>query len=213
MKTKNSRTVILSTLVLSLVAAGCAKPPETEIATTRGAVDTARAAEAETWASEEWEQAQAALTAIDEELAAQKNKLALTRSYDRTRELVAAAQKEAEEARTAAVANKETARRQASEAIETTRDTLASAEVLRETLTTCPKKPKGFEADLASVTGSLQALQTELATLQGLYDGGSFNAATEEATALRNEVDLLKTDLEGAMEKIGCQAPAPSTTA
>jgi hypothetical protein len=208
---RNPKIAFAGTLMLGLVLAGCAQAPQEEIASSRESLDAARSATAETWASAEWDQAEKAMTTVDQELAVQAAKMAPFRSYKRTSELLAEAKGQAEAARSAAVANKEEARQGASAAIEAVQAALVSTNALTTHMASCPAKSKGFDADLSVVTGNLQALQGQLGAVQGFYDSEDYSAASQEADALRAEVETLSTDLQGVMEKIGCKPPATAT--
>lgn len=209
--TNTSKFALTTVATLGFVLSGCAKPPQEEISKTESALESAREAEAEEWADEQWQQAVNAKAALDEELATQSGKMAIARRYDRTNELVIAANTAAEAAREAALTNKETVRAEAAASIEAVQEVIATADDLVEQLTACPKKPKGFEADMVIITGNLTALRGEVSKVQSLFEAESYSASIEEGHLLVEQVQTLTADLEGAMEKIGCE-PTQVTT-
>lgn len=202
-----SKSALTCLVVLGLGLSACAEPPAEDIANARTSLETAKAAEAETWAGEDWQQAQDAMNAVDVELEAQAGKMALTRSYKHASELIAVAEQKAATAQTAAIAAKETARKAAADALKSVQGALESAQGLSAQLAECPKKPKGFDADMAVMNGNLEALGGELTAVQSLYDSASYAAATQEAGALAEQVGVLSADLQNVMQKIGCNPP------
>jgi len=91
----------LVALVAALALTGCAKPPAEAIAAADAAQQAAVAAEAEQYAPEAMNSVAEAKAALDAEIAAQGEKMSLTRSYKRAEELVAAYKAAAEQATTA----------------------------------------------------------------------------------------------------------------
>lgn len=92
-KLVGSRALVLVALI-GMTA--CGRPPQPEIEAAAAAEARARAAEAERYAPDAMRQVQAARTALDEELAAQKR--AWIPSYNRSRELATALQTQADNA-------------------------------------------------------------------------------------------------------------------
>ncbi|MBZ0112039.1 MAG: hypothetical protein K8J08_06240 [Thermoanaerobaculia bacterium] len=209
--TNTSKIALTTVATLGFVLSGCAKAPQEEILKSESALESARGADAEEWAGEEWQQAVNAKAALDEELATQSGKMGIMRRYDRTNELVTEANTAAAAAREAALTNKETARAEAAASIEVVQEVLATGDDLVEQLTACPKKPKGFEADMVIITGNLTALRGEFTKVQSLFEAGSYSASIEEGHALVEQIETLTADLEGAMEKIGCEPTQVST--
>jgi len=206
--TTKTRVLSIGVIATLLTLAGCAKPPETEIASSRAALSAAEMANAAEWAPGEWRDAEAATDAVDQELAAQAEKFAITRSYDRTSELVASAVLAAETAQAAAVENKQAARREAEAALASADEALASARRLSAHLDGCRSKPKGFAADMAVVAGTLDALQSQLGTARSQYEQEQFLPVGEESEAIRRQVEVVSADLLGVMQKIRCAPPA-----
>ena len=206
MSTKSRFALVL--LALRAVLAGCAKPPEPEIASAREQLAQAGEVAAETWAADEWSAAQAAMNAAEEEIATQAGKFALSRSYEQTSKLLVDAKAAAETARTAAVANKEAARNEASDAVAAAGGSLADAQAAAQALTECPRKPKGFDADMDITSASLAALAEEVAALQAHLNNERYSTATQEATDLTSEIGIIHADLQSVGEKIGCQPAA-----
>jgi len=200
-----SRFALIFLVTLTLVLAGCAKPPEEEIVSARADLAQAGDAAAETWAAEEWDAAQAAMNAVEEELAAQAGKMGISRSYEHTTELLGDAKAKAETARATAVAKKESARQEAAVAVAAANETLAAAQGAAQALTECPRKPKGFEADMEIMTGNLETLGAEAAALEAHVENERFSTATQEANDLAGEIGVLLADLQAVGEKIGCQ--------
>jgi TonB family protein len=95
------------TLGLALAVAGCGAPPTAEVDAAKAAVDTAASERAGQYAGESLKAAQEAQTALEAELKAQEGKL--IKSYDRTRELAAAAKAAGDKAAAEAVAGRERA--------------------------------------------------------------------------------------------------------
>jgi TonB family protein len=91
-------------VVLALMVAGCASPPSADIDAAKAAVDKAVTAGADQYAADSLKAAQDARTALDTELAAQQGKW--FKSYERTKELAAAAQAAGDKAAADAVAGK-----------------------------------------------------------------------------------------------------------
>ena len=77
------------TLGLAIVVTGCGSPPDADVAAAKAAVDKAASEHADRYAAESLKAAQDARVALDAELEVQNGKW--FKSYDRTRELAAAA--------------------------------------------------------------------------------------------------------------------------
>jgi hypothetical protein len=107
MKTSNHgqsrRALIVVQILIGAAVAiggiGCQKPaPHAELAAAKTALEGAKAAGAEKYAAALYSKADASLKAAEKEIAAQKAKWALFRSYDQARELIVRATAEAKAA-------------------------------------------------------------------------------------------------------------------
>ena len=94
-------------LGLAIALAGCASPPTTDVDAAKAAVDKAAADRASQYAPESLKAAQDASAALDAELKAQEGNW--LKSYDKTKELAAAAKAAGDKAAADAVAGKEQA--------------------------------------------------------------------------------------------------------
>jgi TonB family protein len=92
---------------LAITVTGCASPPNADVDAAKAAVDKAAADRADQYAAESLKAAQDARAALDVELKAQEGKW--VKSYDKTRELAAAAKAAGDKAAADAVAGKEKA--------------------------------------------------------------------------------------------------------
>ncbi len=94
-------------LGLAITVTGCASPPNADVDEAKAAVDKATTDRADRYAAESLKTAQDARAALDAELKAQESKW--VKSYDKTRELAAAAKAAGDKAAADAVAGKEKA--------------------------------------------------------------------------------------------------------
>jgi len=94
-------------LGLAITAVGCAAPPNADVDAAKAAVEKAATDRADQYAAESLKAAQDARAALDAELKAQEGKW--FKSYDRTKELAAAAKVAGDKAAADAVAGKEKA--------------------------------------------------------------------------------------------------------
>ena len=94
-------------LGLAITVTGCASPPNADVDEAKAAVDKATTDRADRYAAESLKTAQDARAALDVELKAQESKW--VKSYDKTRELAAAAKAAGDKAAADAVAGKEKA--------------------------------------------------------------------------------------------------------
>ena len=94
-------------LALAVTLAGCASPPSADVEAAKAAVDKAATDRAGQYAAESLKAAENARAALDVELKAQEGKW--LKSYDKTRELAAAAKAAGDKAAADAVAGKEKA--------------------------------------------------------------------------------------------------------
>ena len=98
---------LLIVLILAFAGTGCGSPPAAEVDAARASVDRAAADRGGQYAAESLRAAQDARSALDAELKAQEAKW--VKSYDRTRELAAAAKEAGDRAAADAVAGREKA--------------------------------------------------------------------------------------------------------
>ncbi len=99
------RAFVVVLPMLTFIFAACGTPPTAEMEAARQSMANASSAGADKYASESFKEAQAAQTALDAELKAQDEKF--VKSYDRSRELAAAAKTAADKAATDAAAGRE----------------------------------------------------------------------------------------------------------
>lgn len=201
--------MLVAIVVASMVMTGCAKPPVAEMDAAKGALTTAEGVEAATYADAELNEAKAAVAAAEAELATQQGKFALGRNYDKAKELIAEAANKATAAQTAAIAGKEEAVQKAEASLSTLNSAIASIDAMVAHLQACPKKPKGFDADMLVIGTQVDALKAEVAPVQQAISDGDYNGAVARAESVQVQAATLSTDLEGAAEKIGCPMPEP----
>ena len=190
--------------VTMLSMAGCAKPPQAETDTANAALTAAESAEASTYAADQLEQARAAMRRATAELQVQQQKFALLRSYTKAQQLLADAKTAADAAEQAAVTNREAARATAQAALTQLDQLMAAVDADLDALAECPRRPKGFAADLELLKGRSQGLRTQLDAAHGAMNEARFNSATEMSEALTTEVQTLADDLAGARAKLKC---------
>jgi len=198
--------VVAFVLVLAVMAVGCAKPPQQEIDAAKAALTAAEQAEATIYAPDAWTEANTADAAVKAELDAQQAKFALFRSYKKASELIAAAQKAADDAKAAGTANKEQAKTEATTTINDIKTAVASTTTLIADMEKCRRKPKEFKKDMELMKGNFDGLATQVAPLEAKLTAPTTNFLDlkREAEALKGQVAALTTELEAAKAKIKC---------
>ncbi len=196
MSTKNLVLTILSVMLLMLVI-GCAKPPQTEMDAAQAALTAAKDAEADRYLPAEFNAAQDSLNAAMAEVESQKSKFALTRNYDRAKQLLDSAVKAATAAQNNVAAKKEEVKLEAEKLIADAETALVDAKAL---LKKAPKGKEGREAleliqsELTSVENSMVDVKTQLAN-------GDFLSARDKANAGLQKVNSIKEELNQAIAK------------
>jgi len=187
-----------SLLVLAVVFAGCAKPPETEMKDAQAALDDARGtAQADKWASSEFAAAKSSFDAANAEVEAQNQRFALMRNYDKAKEMFAQAKADSDKAKTAAIAAKEAAKtdannklQEATTAITAARDALSKAPVTKDT-----------KADIQLFTSDLDGLDQSLGEVRNMISTEDYNGASSKASAVTAQANDIATKLSEAAEK------------
>jgi len=204
--------MLVAIMLASVVLAACAKPPAAEMDAAKTALTAAEGVEAATYAEAELNEANTAIAAAEAELATQQGKFALSRNYDKAKGLIAEATNKATAAQAAAVAGKEAAVKAAEDSLAMAKGSIASIDAMVAHLKGCPKKPKGFDADMLVIGTQVDGLKNEVAPISQAISDGDYKGATARAESLKAQAETLMTDLKGASEKIGCPMPEPAAT-
>jgi len=187
-------------LMIGLLAgfAGCAKAPVETVAAVQTAIDAARSAGAETYASDALAKVNATFQQAKAEIDVQNGKFALLRSYKNAEALLVQAQAEAQQAQEAAVAGKERARQEANTAIDTAR---AALQASNDFLAQAPRG-KNTKAELDAMQQELTTLQTSLDEATGAMAGEDYINAKIKADLVTQKANEIQADVQAAIAKV-----------
>lgn len=184
----------MAAVVLPLLLAGCAKPPQADLDAARTAVEAARSAGAADYAPESLRQAEDTLAQLETELQAQAQKASFTRSYKETARLALATRRAGEQAVTDAASGKETARTEAQSLMAEAQAALDSARTL---LSSAPAG-KGSQSEIEAMKSDLTGAQTALGEAQSAYEAGRFSEAHTKAEAAKSAAGQIIHDVTSA---------------
>jgi len=183
---------LLVLVVLGLVA--CAKPPQPLIDSAKLAVDQAKAAEAATYAPDALRKATDKAASLDQELAVQQDKF--FKSYTLTEQIANELTTLAAQAKNDAVAGKEQAKKDSEAAIAAAEAAVATS---REDLKKAPKG-KGSTADLAAMTGDVDAAQKNIDDAKADMTAEKFLDAKAKADNAKAGAEKVTADVLAAIE-------------
>jgi len=189
--------VSIGLALLSLIFIGCAEPPTDGIQAAKIALADAQAAEAERYASNAFEQATAALAKADKAVTEQNKKFALTRDYTQAKQLIEAAHKAAQNAKTTAMTNRERAR------TETERLLAQIENAIMETkaLVASAPKDKALKPALDECNNDLTMTEAALADVKMVESTGDYLKAKSQATTAFASASSTKDELQQAIAK------------
>jgi hypothetical protein len=187
---------ILVALALLLVV-GCSKAPEAEITTANDAVQAAVQAEAEKYASAEYQMAMDTLKAAKAAVEEQNSKFALFRSYDKAKQLFVASQQLANDAVTKAQAEKERVRNEVTLMMSRVDTLIIKA---NEALKNAPRG-KGSKADLELIKNDLAAVQTAQTEAVNDFNNGDFLTAKTKFEAVVSRTESIIAEIQAAKSK------------
>ena len=179
-------------LGLSVTLVACATPPTADIDAAKTAISGADAAGAAEYAADSLKAAQDAQAALDAELKAQEGNW--MKSYDKAKELAAAAKAAGEKATTDASAGKEKAKADATAAIEAAKAALTEADAL---LAKAPKG-KGTAADLAAMKTDLETAGKTIADAEAALGNVKYLDAKAKAESAMAAATTVKDVVEAA---------------
>ena len=174
---KRFTTVLLGASV-ALLTSGCSGPPTADIEAAKAKVQAISAEDA-AYAPEAHEAAQDAVAQLDAEIAAQGERFALSRSYDRASELAAAAGAAADRVQEAANTERSRLQTEAGQITADARRALGEATQSLETMPAAEADP--LKADAA-------AAQTSLDEAESLLAAGQLREAQQKADEARQAV-------------------------
>jgi hypothetical protein len=177
-------------LAVTLVA--CATPPTADIDAVKTAISGADAAGAAEYAADSLKAAQDAQAALDAELKAQEGNW--MKSYDKAKELAAAAKVAGEKATTDATAGKEKAKADATQGIADAKAALTAAQ---ELLAKAPKG-KGTAADLAAMKTDLETAATTITEAEAALGNVKYLDAKAKAEAAKTAAGTVTAAIEAA---------------
>ncbi|HEY3175445.1 MAG TPA: hypothetical protein VGK94_06735 [Candidatus Polarisedimenticolia bacterium] len=187
-----------SLLVLAVVFAGCAKPPEQEIKDAQATLDDARnTAQADKWAPSEYQAAKSSLDAATQEIETQGQRFALMRNYDKAKQLLETAKADAGKSKQAAVAAKEAAKQEANQKLQEATAAIAAAQ---EALKNAPVT-KDTKADIQLFTSDLDGLNQSIGDVNNMISSEDYKGASSKAAALTQQANDIAAKLNEAAEK------------
>lgn len=187
---------LVAAMVLVSVS-GCSQRPEEEMESANEALNEARAAEADRYASEVYQEAVDAFESAKAEIQAQDEKFFMTRSYGEARNLLRTATATANRAAEESAAGREQARQEAETAIQQARTALDAAQA---SVKQAPRG-KGSQADIDAMNAELAVLQTTLDEAQSAYEGGDYLTALTKAESVSSDASSIRQDIEQARKK------------
>lgn len=182
-------SVLVALALLGVV--GCSSAPTEQIATTEKAIESARSSEAEQYAATSFQMALDTLNAARVEQQAQDGKFSMLRSYDKSRDLYAAAQRLAEQAAVDAGNEKQRVRDQVNLLF-------GDAETLLASVDTAVKSApvgKGTRADIELLKADFTAAQTSYSEAHADFDAGNYLTA-------RTKINATLEKLHGIMQQV-----------
>jgi len=183
-------------LMLALVT-GCAKAPQQELDAAKAAFETARQAEADVYLADEFKAAQDSLNAALTEIETQNSKFALTRNYNKAKNLLLAATNLANDLNAKVAAKKEEVKAQAEQLVVDLQTALTEAKAL---LKKAPKGKEGKEV-LEAIQSEINAVETSMTDATNLLNTGKFMEAKDKLTAALQKVNQIKDELNQAIAK------------
>jgi len=188
---------LASIVAATVLVAGCAQVPSTDIESARRMLDDAKQAQASDYAPDEWNAASDAEARLEAELKAQEERWTLTRSYAKSRALAAEVLATARTARESAVAGRERTKTEVAALM--TEANAANAQA-KEALAGAPKG-KGTQADLAALTTDSQSIDSTLTDMQRAFDAGDYNNARAKAQAAIDAARQIVRQVEDAKSR------------
>jgi len=185
-------------VLLMFILAGCAKQPTEDINTAQKAVEAARAAGGEKYIPEDSKKVDDNLAAALNEIKAQDSKFALSRNYDKAKQMLAQVKADAEKVKTDVPSKKEEAKKNALAGQEAARASVKEAKAL---LAKAPMG-KGARADIEALKGDIKGLEDSVPELQQLIDKEDYVVATDKAKAIKEKADGVSNQIKEAMQKV-----------
>ncbi len=194
---RNYFILALSVVLMVVLVSGCAKAPQQELDAAKAALEAARQAEANVYLADEFKAAQDSLNAALTEIETQNSKFALTRNYNKAKNLLAAATNIANDLASKVEAKKEEVKAQAEQLMTDLQTKLADAKALLK------KAPKGKEGKvvLDAIQSELNAVETSLTDATNLLNNGSYMAAKDKLSAALQKVNQIIEELNQAIAK------------
>lgn len=194
---RNYFIVALSAILMVVLVSGCAKAPQQELDAAKAALEAARQAEANVYLADEFKAAQDSLNAALTEIETQNSKFALTRNYNKAKNLLAAATNIASDLASRVEAKKEEVKAQAEQLMTDLQTGLADAKALLK------KAPRGKEGKvvLDAIQSEINAVETSMADATNLLNNGNFMAAKDKLTAALQKINQIKDELNQAIAK------------
>ena len=196
MRIKGVATGLLVLTAIGVTA--CSKPPEQAIQAGSAALEDAKAAGAEMYATAELQKAQDLLNRAAAEKKAQEDKFVLFRSYDESEKLYNQAKAELDATKQAAAAGKEQARSDATQSVETAKAALATANTA---LAGAPTS-KDSKADLELWANDLATYATTVSEAEAAIASEDFPGAKAKADGVTEKANEISASIQAAIEKV-----------
>lgn len=189
---------IVASLAL-LATSACSSEPTVEVTAAQAAVDQAKAAEADVYTPQQYQQLQTALDELKAGIKAENEKFALFRDFEPMKQKAVALRQSATEAVQAAQTEKERVRQEVEQALREAEGALTAAQ---EALAKAPKG-KGTKADLEALTADLDAVASALTTARQAMVGGKYLEAKTQITSAKSQADSVAAEIAEALSRRG----------
>lgn len=178
------------------VFAACAEPPAEAIDAAHRAEQAATDMGAAQYAPAAFDRVAQTRAALDAELTAQSERMAIRRSYKQAEQLATQLKGVSDEAAQAAQAEKDRIRTETTALIQESR---MAADSVNARLQVAPVG-KGSSADLAALRSDLSGAQQSLTEAESMLASERYLEAREKATAARMLIDQVKAALDQAQQ-------------
>lgn len=187
----------IAALLTAIWLVGCEKPPQIEIDNAKAAVENARNAEAEKYATQMFKALKDSLDAGLKEVEAQNQRFALLRNYDKAKQTLTGVTSRSQQVIDSARENKEKIRRATQEAV-----AKASA-AIDSTVALIARAPRGKESKevIAQWESQLQGLTPSLQQAQADLQAENFTAAQRTAEMIQAETSKLQQEVNAVITK------------